>query len=114
MNINLRAYLDLWNKKIIRLLQNLHLSPRLLALLKINKNNDKLLNYYSNLGYPVHRLMMDQSGHEDYQYVTTIDLNSIQFNPTQAGNSKVSQSRSKPKVMACSLIFIGEEDSRAT
>jgi hypothetical protein len=114
MNINFKAYLDLWNKKIIRLLQNLPLSQQLLGLLKITKNNDKLLNYYSNLGYPVHRLMMGQSGHKDYQYVTTIDLNSTQFKPTQSGSSKVSQSRSRPKVMACSLIFIGEEDSRAT
>lgn len=109
---NLKTHLDLWNKKIIRLLQNLHLSQRLLGLLKINKHNDKLLNYYSNLGYPVHRLMMGQSGHKDYQYVTTIDLNSAQFKPTQSGNSKVSQPRRKPKIMACSLIFIGEEDGQ--
>jgi hypothetical protein len=109
---NFKAYLDPWNKKIIRLLQNLHLSQRLLGLLKINKHHDKLLNYYSNLGYPVHRLMMGQSGHKDYQYVTTIDLNSEQFKPIQSGNSKVSQSKSTPKVMACSLIFIGEEDGQ--
>jgi hypothetical protein len=111
---NIKAHLDVWNKKIIRLLQNLHLSQRLLGLLKINQHNDKLLNYYSNLGYPVHRLMMGQSGYKDYQYLTTIDLNSTQFKPTQSGNSKVSQSTSQPKVMACSLIFIGEEDSQAT
>ena len=43
---NLKAYLDPWNKKIIRLLQNLHLSQRLLALLRINDHNDKMLNYY--------------------------------------------------------------------
>jgi len=109
---NLKAYLDPWNKKIIRLWQNLHLSQRLLGFLKINKHNDKLLNYYSDLGYPVHRLMMNQSEHKDYQYVTTIDLNSTQFKPTQPGNSKGSQSKSKPKIMACSLIFIGEEDSQ--
>ncbi|MCX5914189.1 MAG: hypothetical protein NTV04_19925 [Deltaproteobacteria bacterium] len=111
---NLKAYLDLWNKKIIRLLQNLHLSQRLLGLLRINKHNDKMLNYYSDLGYPVHRIMMNQSGLKNHQYVTTIDLNSTQFKPTQPGNSKASQSTSQPKVMACSLIFIGEEDSRAT
>jgi hypothetical protein len=109
---NIKAHLDLWNKKIISLLQNLHLSQRLLGLVKINKHSDKLLNYYSNLGYPVHRLMMGKSGHKHYQYVTTIDLNSSQFKPTQSGNSKISQSKSKPKVMACSLIFIGEEDGQ--
>jgi hypothetical protein len=110
--MNFKAYLDLWNKKIIRLLGNLHLSQHLLGLLKINKNNDKLLNYYIDLGYPVHRLMMGLSGHKDYQYVTTIDLNSTQFKPTQPGNPRVSQSTSKPKAMACSLIFIGEEDGQ--
>jgi len=104
--------LDLWNKKIIHLLDNLHLSQHLFGLLRINKGMDKLLNYCCDLGCPVHRLMMNQSGHKDYQYVTTIDLNSEKFKYFQPENSKGSQSKSMPKVMACSLIFIGEEDGQ--
>ena len=96
------------SKKIFQILQEWLLSRLPFDFLKKKKTEDSTW-YYSSLGYPANKLSIPHSGQDQYQFITSIDLNSIQIHAGNGGNSGSSRKWSEPKTMAGSLFFIGDE-----